>query len=140
MLNHCYELLAACMRAAEDVSPEMKVGRIRGAAALLCCNDGMQAGLNAGGTKGPGYRRSGWVGARLAWLHALLQAARPSLAEPRDSRPLFLLHLPCPLAQDVYDRLRSSKNALSSLLGKRVSAAATAPLAPPSRKGRALRA
>ncbi|PSC69848.1 hypothetical protein C2E20_6606 [Micractinium conductrix] len=44
VLNHCYELLAACMRAAEDVSPEMK---------------------------------------------------------------------------DVYDRLRSSKNALSSLLGKR---------------------
>lgn len=26
VLNHCYELLAACVRGAEDVSVEMKVG------------------------------------------------------------------------------------------------------------------
>lgn len=26
VLNHCYELLAACVRGAEDVSPEMRVG------------------------------------------------------------------------------------------------------------------
>ena len=149
VLNHCYELLAGCVRSAEDVSAEMKVGQglhtsfgsisVPGFAAFVAqlpqC-PGMKVGrLRLQCSRGSCVSCEGGIAAAVAavacrwWPRGEGEGARRRrggnqlpLLLPLASVDLIppFSGSPPRVLQDVYDQLRGAKNALRKLMGKRV--------------------